>query len=74
MVTASHTSCIAARKAGEFVLGKARVCGRAPAPGATGRAAGDVAGRACEVGSGVADDRGGRDAVPAALDFAVGGG
>ena len=35
MVTASHRSAIALRKATESVRGKARVCGSAPAPGAT---------------------------------------
>jgi hypothetical protein len=38
-VTASHRSAIAWSKATERALGKALVCGRAPAPGATGRAA-----------------------------------
>ena len=41
MVTASHRSVIALRKAAESVCGKALVCGRAPAPGATGSEAGD---------------------------------
>src|SRR5256884_4003163 len=42
VVTASHRSAIALRKAAESVRGKARVWGSAPAPGATGRAAGDA--------------------------------
>src|ERR1039457_4100420 len=40
VVTASHRSVIAWRKATESVLGRVRVCGSAPAPGATGRAVG----------------------------------
>jgi hypothetical protein len=49
------------RKAAEFVRGRAWVCGRAPAPGATGTAAvGDACGVALCVGAavrvGVADD------------------
>src|SRR5271166_5736215 len=47
VVTASHRSVIALRKASESVSGKARVCGRAPAPGATGREAGDGVALAC---------------------------
>src|SRR5947207_2302023 len=42
VVTASHRSAIAWRNAAESVRGKARVCGSAPAPGATGTADGDV--------------------------------
>ena len=42
VVTASHRSAIAWRKAAEPVLGKARVCGRVPAPGATGSDTGDA--------------------------------
>ncbi len=60
MVTASHTSCIASRNAAEPVLGKARVCGRAPAPGATGRAVGGPLGRG-DAGAEVALLAGGRD-------------
>src|SRR5271157_825012 len=47
VVTASHRSVIASRKAAESVRGKVRVCGRAPAPGATGREAGDGVALAC---------------------------
>src|SRR5271166_2741584 len=47
LVTASHRSVIALRKAAESVPGKAPVCGRAPAPGATGRGAGDGVALAC---------------------------
>src|SRR5208282_1538994 len=47
LVTASHRSVIALRKAAESVPGKAPVCGRAPAPGATGREAGDGVALAC---------------------------
>ena len=43
LVTASHRSVIALRKAAESVPGRAPVCGRAPAPGATGGAGGGVA-------------------------------
>src|SRR5690242_1612470 len=46
MVTASHRSAIALRKATEFVPGRPWVCGLVPAPGATGRAA---VGEACRV-------------------------
>jgi hypothetical protein len=49
------------RKAAEFVRGRTWVCGRAPAPGATGTAAvGEACGAALRVGvavwAGVADD------------------
>ena len=58
--------------------GKARVCGSAPAPGATGRAAGvalAVAVRARSTPSAAGDaDFAEGDPVPAALAFAVGGG
>jgi hypothetical protein len=53
---------MACRKAADFALGKARVCGRAPAPGATGRGAGDLAALA------------GRIALPVGLAGCVGGG
>src|SRR5712691_276213 len=75
VVTASHRSSIAWRKAAEAVLGKARVCGRAPAPGATGRDTGDAValarGAALAAGAAVCV---GCDRVPAALALAVGGG
>src|SRR5215472_6088428 len=41
VVTASHRSWMALRNATDFVLGKAWVCLRRPAPGATGSALGD---------------------------------
>src|SRR5271165_3383414 len=47
LVTASHRSAIALRKAVDSVRGKVPVCGRAPAPGATGREAGDGGALAC---------------------------
>src|SRR5438128_9308957 len=72
VVTASHRSVIAWRKASESVLGKARVCGRAPAPGATGSGAGDEAALACgaalPVGLAAGGVRG--DPVPVALALA----
>src|SRR5580693_7924976 len=62
VVTASHRSVIACWKAADFALGKAPVCGRAPAPGATGREAGDLAALA------------GRMALSVGLAGCVGGG
>ncbi len=75
VVTASHRSAIALRKAAESVRGKARVCGSAPAPGATGRADGDAlaVARGVVLASGDADFAEG-DPVPATLGFAVGAG
>src|SRR6266702_1616041 len=49
VVTASHRSAMAWPNAAEAVRGKAGVCGRAPAPGATGRDAGDAVALACGV-------------------------
>src|SRR5690348_4798723 len=75
VVTASHRSAIALSKAAVRVPGKARVCGSAPAPGATGRTDGD----ALPVARGVtlavdgADFAEG-DPVLAALDDTAGGG
>ncbi len=62
-------------KAAVRVPGKARVCGSAPAPGATGRADGDAlaVARGVTLAVGGADFAEG-DPVPAALAFAVGGG
>ena len=55
--------------------GKARVCGSAPAPGATGLADGDALAVARGVALAVGDaDFAEGDPVPAALAFAVGGG
>jgi len=75
VVTASHRSAIALRNAAESVRGKARVCGSAPAPGATGTADGDALaltlGVALEAGD--ADFAEG-DPVPAVLAFAAGEG
>src|SRR5207302_11342372 len=75
VVTASHRSAIALRNAAESVRGKARVCGSAPAPGATGMADGDAlaVARGVTLGAGDADSAEG-DPVPAALAFAVGDG
>src|SRR4029077_2569268 len=74
VVTASHRSSIALRKATEVVRGRARVCGRAPAPGATGR---DDGAAAC-VARGVAltagaVDPAGCERVPAPLAWPDGG-
>jgi hypothetical protein len=68
---------MALSKAAVRVPGKARVCGSAPAPGATGLADADVL--AVAVAPGVTLAVGGADfaegdPVPAALAFAVGGG
>src|SRR5260370_42435986 len=49
VVTASHRSAIALRKAAESVRGRVGVCGRAPAPGATGSEAGGEVAVACGV-------------------------
>ena len=75
VVTASHRSAIALRKAAEPVRGKARVCGSAPAPGATGTADGDAlaVARGVALGPGDADFAEG-DPVPATLAVAVGAG
>src|SRR5579872_6648530 len=83
VVTASHRSAIALRNAAESVRGKARVCGSAPAPGATGRADGDAlavalgvalpVARGIALASGDADFAEG-DPVPATLVFAAGAG
>jgi len=66
---------MALRKAAESVRGKARVWGSEPAPGATGRAAGDAlaVARGVALAAGDADFAEG-DPVPAALAFAVGDG
>jgi hypothetical protein len=74
VVTASHRSAIALSKADEGVPGKARVCGSAPAPGATGLADGGAlaVARGVTLAVGGADFAEG-DPVPAALGFAVGG-
>jgi len=75
VVTASHRSAIAWRKAPEAVLGKARVCGRAPAPGATGRDTGPVVALARGVALCVgAAGRAGCDPAAATLALAVDGG
>ena len=73
VVTASHRSAIALRKATESVRGKARVCGSAPAPAATGTADGDAlaVARGVALGPGDADFAEG-DPVPATLAVAVG--
>src|SRR5438552_14245479 len=75
VVTASHRSAIALRNAAESVRGKARVCGSAPAPGATGTADGDALAVTADgaLVLGAADFAEG-DPVPAVLAFAVGGG
>jgi hypothetical protein len=66
---------MALSKAAVRVPGKARVCGSAPAPGATGLADGDAlaVARGVTLAVGGADFAEG-DPVPAALAFAVGGG
>jgi hypothetical protein len=57
VVTASHRSAMALRKAAEAVRGRAWVCGRAPAPGATGTAAvGTADGGEAEVGEAAAGE------------------
>src|SRR5213082_2679296 len=75
VVTASHRSAIALRNAAESVRGKARVCGSAPAPGATGTADGDTLALTLSVAleAGDADFAQG-DPVPVALAFAAGEG
>src|SRR5690349_19993522 len=75
VVTASHRSAIAVRKAAESVRARERVCGRAPEPGATGTADGDAlaVARGVALGAGDADSAEG-DPVPATLTFAVGAG
>src|SRR5437763_15023090 len=73
VVTASHRSAIAWRNAAESVRGKARVCGSAPAPGATGTADGDALALDVALALGDADFAEG-DPVPAVLAFAAGGG
>src|ERR1700722_5927771 len=74
VVTASHRSVMACRKAADFALGKARVCGRAPAPGATGRGAGDLAALAGRIALPVGlAGWVGRGAVTAALTRATDG-
>jgi hypothetical protein len=66
---------MALSKAAVRVPGKARVCGSAPAPGATGRADRDALAVARGVTLAVGDaDFAEGDPVPAALAFAVGGG
>ncbi len=75
MVTASHRSAIAWRKAVEPVLGKARVCGRAPAPGATGSDTGDAVALARGVARAAgAEGCAGGDPVATTLALAVDGG
>jgi hypothetical protein len=66
---------MALSKAAVRVPGKARVCGSAPAPGATGLADGNAlaAARGVTLAVGDADFAVG-DPVPAALAVAVGGG
>ena len=68
---------MALSKAAVRVPGKARVCGSAPAPGATGLADADAdalaVARGVTLAVGDADFAEG-DPVPAALAFAVGGG
>jgi hypothetical protein len=66
---------MALSKAAVRVPGKARVCGSAPAPGATGLADGDAlaAARGVTLAVGDADFAVG-DPVPVAIDVAVGGG
>jgi len=65
---------MALSKAAVRVPGKARVCGSAPAPGATGLADGDaLAARGVTLAVGDADFAVG-DPVPAALAVAAGGG
>src|SRR5947209_20486527 len=75
VVTASHRSAIALRKAAEFVRGRAWVCGQAPAPGATGTAAvGEACGAALRVGVAVRPSVAGDDDTaddPVALALAV---
>jgi hypothetical protein len=63
------------RNAAESVRGKARVCGSAPAPGATGTADGDALALTLDVAleAGDADFAEG-DPVPAVLAFAAGEG
>jgi hypothetical protein len=70
---------MALSKAAVRVPGKARVCGSAPAPGATGLADADALAVAVAVARGVTLAVGGADfaegdPVRAALAFAVGGG
>jgi hypothetical protein len=64
---------MALSKAAVRVPGKARVCGSAPAPGATGLADALAVARGVTLAVGGADFAEG-DPVPAALAFAVGGG
>src|SRR2546429_466433 len=71
VVTASHRSAMALRNAAESVRGKARVCGNAPAPGATGTADGDALALDVALALGDADFAEG-DPVPAVLAFAAG--
>src|SRR5437667_101559 len=75
VVTASHRSAIALRNAAESVRGKARVCGSAPAPGATGTADGGALALTLDVALALGDaDFAEGDPVPAVLAFGPGGG
>jgi hypothetical protein len=65
---------MALSKAAVRVPGKARVCGSAPAPGATGLADGDALAVARGVTLAVGADFAEGDPGPAPLAFAVGGG